>query len=138
MHSHCFWYDSQIRTTSGSGIICNLHFDEFFIGFASHLTDLEKFYCDIFKEEMDLRLPSVDPVMFFYNFRFVKRCGTRFEEWRKRIRDRGPDPRVRPRTGTVKRHGTAQHRTTDPASHPGPHSAPYGTLPLLSFSLTHW
>ncbi len=26
MHSHSVWYDSRIRTTSGSGIICILHF----------------------------------------------------------------------------------------------------------------
>jgi hypothetical protein len=36
-----------------------------------------------------------------------------------RIRDRGPDPRVRPRAGTVKRRGTAQQRTTDPESASG-------------------
>ncbi len=32
-----------------------------------------------------------------------------------RIQDQSPDPRVRPRTGTVVRCGTAQQRTTDPA-----------------------
>jgi hypothetical protein len=36
-----------------------------------------------------------------------------------RIRDHRPDLRVRPRTGTVKRHGTAQHWTMDPASASG-------------------
>jgi hypothetical protein len=30
MHSHLVWYDSRIRTTSGSGIICIFCFDEFF------------------------------------------------------------------------------------------------------------
>jgi hypothetical protein len=50
-----------------------------------------------------------------------------------RIWDRSPDPRVRPRTGTVKRRGTAQQRTSDPALHPSPHSVPYGTRPILVF-----
>ncbi len=36
-----------------------------------------------------------------------------------RIRDHSPDLRVRPCTGTVKRRGTAQHWTTDPASASG-------------------
>ena len=36
-----------------------------------------------------------------------------------RIRDRSPDPRIRPRTGTVERRGTAQQPTTDPASASG-------------------
>ncbi len=45
--------------------------------------------------------------------------------------DRGPDPRVRPRTGTVVRCGTAQQRTT------GPHSVPYCTHPHLIFALAH-
>jgi hypothetical protein len=35
------------------------------------------------------------------------------------IRDRGPDLPIRPCTGTVKNHGTAQQRTTDPASASG-------------------
>jgi hypothetical protein len=53
---------------------------------------------------MDLRLPSVDPFMFFTILALLKDavCGLRNET---RIRDRRPDPRVRPRTGTVERRG---------------------------------
>jgi hypothetical protein len=59
----------------------------------------------------------MDPFMFL-QFSFKKNAvhGLRIET---RIRDRSPDPRVRPRTGTVKRRGTAQQRTTDPASASG-------------------
>jgi hypothetical protein len=67
---------------------------------------------------MDPRLPSVDPVMFFTILDSLKDAvrGLRSET---RIPDRSPDPRVRPCTGTVERRGTAQQRTTDPASASG-------------------
>ncbi len=59
----------------------------------------------------------MDPFMFF-QFSFKKDAvrGLRIET---RIRDRSPDPRVRPRTCSVVRCGTAQQRTTDPASTSG-------------------
>ncbi len=69
------------------------------------------------KENSDPRLPlsgSIDVFTFFA----LKRWGTRFEDWDVDP-DRGPDPRVRPGAGPVVRCGTAQQRTTDPASASG-------------------
>jgi hypothetical protein len=52
---------------------------------------------------MDPRLPLVDLFIFFTILDAVR--GLRSET---RIRDRGPDPRVRPRTGIVIRCGTGR------------------------------
>ncbi len=80
----------------GSRIICILHFHDFFDGSGSEDPDpgshpvqqlLEKFLLWYFREENGSAPPLVDPVMFFYIFSIVKRCGTRFEE-----RDADPGP----------------------------------------------
>jgi hypothetical protein len=54
-----------------------------------------------------------------------------------RIRDRSPDPRVRPCTGTVKRPGTTQQRTTDPASTSGSAFPTVRYPAAFEFSLAH-
>ncbi len=54
-----------------------------------------------------------------------------------RIRDRSPDPHVRPRTGTVERRGTAQQRTTDPASASGSAFRSVRYVAAFSFALAH-
>ncbi len=54
-----------------------------------------------------------------------------------RIRDRGPDPRVRPRTGTVERRDTAQQRTTDLASASGSAFRTVRYAAAFSFFLAH-
>jgi hypothetical protein len=71
-----------------------------------------------FERKQYPHLPFDGSVHVFYNLAFKKGAvrGLRIET---RIRNRSPDPRVRPRTGTVKRRGTAQQRTTDPASTSG-------------------
>ncbi len=127
MHSHSFWYDSRIRTTSGSGIICILHFWWIFYGSgpedpdlgSRHTQQLQKnFKHEFFERKLDPRLPLDGSGHVFYNLAFKKDAvpGLRIET---RIRDRSPDPRVRPCTGTVLRCGTAQQRTMDPASASG-------------------
>jgi hypothetical protein len=74
--------------------------------------------------------------MFFLQLSYDKNAvrGLRIET---RIRDRSPDPRVCPRTRTVERRGTAQQRTTDPASASGSafHTLRYAAA--FGFSLAH-
>ncbi len=72
----------------------------------------------------------------FYNLALIKNAirGLRIET---RIRDRSPDPRVRPRTGTVERRGTAQQRTTDPASASGSAFRTIRYAATFGFSLAH-
>ncbi len=77
----------------------------------------------------------MDPLMFL-QFSF-KKDAVRSLRIETRIRDRSPDPRVRPRTGTVVRRGTAQQRTTARHLHPGLHSVPYGTRPHFNLALAH-
>jgi hypothetical protein len=68
----------------------------------------------IFLKEIRIRAYLLmDPFMYL-QFSFKK--GAVHGLWiEKRIRDRSPDPCVRPRTGTVVRRGTAQQQTADPA-----------------------
>jgi hypothetical protein len=54
------------------------------------------------------------------------------------IRDRSPDLRARPRTGTVKKRGTAQQKTTDPASTSGSAFRTVRYAAAFEFSLAHW
>jgi hypothetical protein len=54
-----------------------------------------------------------------------------------RIPDRSPDLRVRPRTSTVGRRGTAQQWTTDPASASGSAFCTVRYAAAFSFSLAH-
>jgi hypothetical protein len=77
----------------------------------------------------------MDPFMFL-QFSFKKDAvrGLRIET---RIRDQSPDPRVRPCTGTVKRRGTAQQRTTDPASASGSAFRTVQYAAAFSFALAH-
>jgi hypothetical protein len=72
----------------------------------------------IFLKGIRIRAYLVIDSFMFLQFSFKKDAarGLRIET---RIRDRSPDPRVRPRTGTVVRRGTAQQRTTDRASASG-------------------
>jgi hypothetical protein len=72
----------------------------------------------------------------FLQFSFEKDAvsGLRIETL---IRDRSPDPRVRPRTGTVERGGTAQQRTTDPASASGSAFRTVRYATAFSFALAH-
>ncbi len=137
-HSPLVWYDSRIRTTSGSGIICIFCFDEFFLrirtqgsgsGFASHPTALEKFKHDIFRRKSG-SAPTFEWIRScFYIFSFKKDAvpGLRIET---RIR-------VRPRTGTVVRCGTAQQRTTDPASASGSAFRTVRYHPHFDLALAH-
>jgi hypothetical protein len=59
----------------------------------------------------------MDPFTFL-QFSFKKDAVPGLRIWDADL-DRGPDPRVRPRTGTIVRCGTAQQRTTDLASASG-------------------
>ncbi len=88
MHSHCFRYNSRIRTTSGSVIICILQFDDFFwwiriwgseSGFPSHPTAFRKFLLWYFDGRNGSAPPLVDPVMFLHFFGIVKRV--RYAVW---------------------------------------------------------
>jgi hypothetical protein len=88
MHWHYFWYNSRIRTTSGSEIICILHFDDFFDGSGSEDPDpgsrpiqqlLENFYCGILREKRILASLSGSGHVFTF-LELLKGCGTRFEE----------------------------------------------------------
>jgi hypothetical protein len=54
-----------------------------------------------------------------------------------RIRDRSPDPRVHPRTGTVERRSTAPNWTTDPASASGSAFRTVGYAAAFSFALAN-
>jgi hypothetical protein len=76
--------------------------------------------------------PFSGSVPVFLQFSFDKNAvrSLRTETW---IRDRSLDPRVRPRTGTIERRGTAQQRTLDPVSASGSAFRPVGTRPLLFF-----
>jgi hypothetical protein len=82
---------------------------------------------------MDSRLPLVDLFMFFTILDAVRSLRSE-----TRIRDHGPDPRVRPRTGIVIRRGTAQQRTTDPASASGSAFRTVRYAAAFEFSLAHW
>jgi hypothetical protein len=53
------------------------------------------------------------------------------------IQDRSPDPRIRPHTGTVERRGTAQQRTTDPASASGSAFRTVRYAAAFSFALAY-
>jgi hypothetical protein len=55
-----------------------------------------------------------------------------------RIRDRGPDPHVRPRTGIVIGRGTAHQLTTGPASASGSAFRTVRYAAAFDFSLAHW
>jgi hypothetical protein len=84
---------------------------------------------------MDPCLPSVDPFMFFTILALLKDAVARSET---PILDRSPDLHVRPRTGTVERRGTAQQRTTDPASASRSAFCTERYAAAFSFSLAHW
>ncbi len=79
---------------------------------------LEKFNHSILKKIKWIRasLCESDHLFAFLEFLNGALGGLKDERW---IRDRSPDPRIRPRTDTVKRRGTAQHRTMDLASTSG-------------------
>jgi hypothetical protein len=78
-----------------------------------------KIFNMIFLKEIWIRAYLLmDPFMFL-QFSFFKKDAVRGLRIETRIRDQSPDLRVRPRTGTVVRRGTAQQRTTDPASASG-------------------
>jgi hypothetical protein len=75
--------------------------------------------------------------MFFTILDLLKGAvrGLRSETW---IQDRSPDPSVRPRASTVKRRGTAQQLTTDPASTSGSAFCNVRYAAAFEFSLAHW
>ncbi len=95
-----------------------------------------KIFTVIFLKEIGSAPPFSGSVHVFTVLALIKNAvrGLRIET---RIRDRGPDPPVRPRTGTVERRGTAQQQTTDPASASGSafHTVRYAAA--FSFSLAH-
>ncbi len=70
----------------------------------------------IFLKEFRIRAYLLIDVFMFLQFSFFKKDAVRGLRIETRIRDRSPDLRVRPRTGTVVRRGTAQQWTTDLAS----------------------
>ncbi len=144
MHSHQFWYDTRIWTTSGSGIICILHFDEFLMDPDPRIrirvrispNSFRKNFNMIFLKEIRIRAYLQWIRSCFLQFSFGKNAvhGLRIET---RIRDRSLDPRVRPCTGTVERRGTAQQRTTDPASASGSAFRTARYAAAFSFALAH-
>jgi hypothetical protein len=145
MHSHYICYDSRIRTTSGSGIICILHFNGFFLwirirgsgsGFASHPTAFRKILMWYFLKEIRSAPPFSGFVHVFYSLALIK-SAVRDLRIETRIRDRSPDPCVRPRTGTVERRGNSQQRTTDPASASRSAFRTVRYAAAFSFSLAH-
>ncbi len=145
MHSHYFWYDSRIRTTSGSGIICILHFAKFFLMDPDQRTRIRvrvlpnsfrKILMWYFFKGSQIHAFLQWIHSCFLQFSFDKNAvrGLRIET---QIRDRSPDPRVRPRTGTVERCGTSQQRTTDAASASGSAFRTVRYAAAFSFPLAH-
>jgi hypothetical protein len=80
MHSHYFWCNSRIRTRCESGIICILHFYDFFDGSGSEDPDqglrpiqklLEKFYHGILIKIKRIRASLCGPDHVFAVLEFL-------------------------------------------------------------------